>query len=287
VAGGGRGILARTWEGFAGTYVPGLPSFLFQQGGAFWTWAGRAIWVLAAAGIVLGILRRRGLAAPEAFFLLTLGMQSAWPFRDPRFALPLAALLVPFALEGGLGLLRLALERLRRPEPADLTTGEFLAALLAVLLLVPNAWFWFDVVFPRSHRPRPAFASGTHEPAGYTDTWSFNDDQYGQAAPSLGAFLAACDRIRDGEGMPEGPVLATNPRVAALLCGRTAVKAPEGATPAELAALARERGIALVLVDNFRGGGSEALRAWRDAGTGELEPAASLAGGVQVLRVRR
>ncbi|MND04403.1 hypothetical protein D3C83_246570 [compost metagenome] len=55
--------------------------------------------------------------------------------------------------------------------------------------------------------------------------------------------------------------MASNPRVAALLCGRPAVVVPADASPAALAALARERGVAVVIVDSFRGEAPAALRA--------------------------
>lgn len=276
LAGGGDGPLARAWRELVGFYLPGTPSYVFPHPGPFWEIAGWALWAPAAVGLVAGIRRRRGLAVAEGFFLAWLAMQSFWPYRDFRFALPLAALMVPFALEGAWILGK------RAPAAAWVALG------LGVALLVPNGVRYFTHWLPRSQRERPAAAPGEHEPAGFERTWWWSNDEYRQAAPALAAFLHACDLVREGaSGIPPGPVMASNPRVAALLCGRPAVKAPEGASPADLAALARETGVAVVIADGFGGGGSPALRAWRDAGTGELERIVALPGGVQVLRVRR
>jgi hypothetical protein len=288
LAEGSGGLIERTWEGLRRTYLPGSPAYLFPRRGWHWDAAGWALWMLAIAGMGWAPSKRRPFFLPEAFLLLTLLMQSAWPFRDPRFALPLAALLVPFALTGVLRLLRSLEDRLRSPDRPDLARREIATALLAAFALVPNLEFWFARVRPAAHRVPPAVAPGGHDPAGFTDTWFWSDEQFREAAPSLGSFLHACDLVRaGGDAFPPGPVLASNPRVAALLCGRPAVKAPDAASPADLAELARREGVALVLVDRFRGGGSEALRAWRDAGTGDLEEAVALPGGVRVLRAKR
>ena len=90
-----------------------------------------------------------------------------------------------------------------------------------------------------------------------------------------------------GPGFPTGPVMASNPRVAALLCGRPALPVPAGASPGALLALARERGAALVIADSFRGEVPAALRAWAEAPDGGLDVSAAVPGGVRVLRVRR
>ncbi|HEU4396035.1 MAG TPA: hypothetical protein VFS92_10755, partial [Planctomycetota bacterium] len=149
--------------------------------------------------------------------------------------------------------------------------------------------FWTHTL-PRAHREAPAIAAGGHRAAGVVDTWLRSDDDFRLLAPPLAAFLHACDVIRmsaPADGIPEGPVLASNPRVAALLCGRPAVGAPSGASPEALAALARERGAALVIVDSFRGDGPAAIRAWVDSRDGTLEPVFAVPGGVRVVRIRR
>ena len=204
-------------------------------------------------------------------------MQSAWPFLDSRFALPVAALLVPFALEGVLD----AGSRLVPARPA------LPALALGALLLLPNAHRLFTQVLPRAHRDRPAASPGEHEPAGFTDTWAWSDGQYRQAAAPLASWLHACDLVRTGalEGLPEGHVMVSNPRIGALLTGRRAVQARGDLAPAALAALAREKGVALVLVDNFAGPPSVALRRWRDAGAGDLRSLLRLPGDVEILGV--
>ena len=283
LAEGEGGLLARAWGQLVSVYLPGTPAWILPHAGWAWDALGWLLWALAVVGLVCGIARRRTGAVAEGFFLLWLAMQCAWPFRDPRFALPLAFLLVPFAIEGATLLFR------RVPEVFALDAGVA-ASLLALLCVVPNLVGYCTHVFPRAHREAPAIAGGGHRAAGVVDTWLRSDDDFRLLAPPLAAFLHACDVVRmagPGVGIPEGPVLASNPRVAALLCGRPAVGAPAGASPEALAALAREKGVALVIVDSFRGDGPAAIRAWADARDGTLEPVFAVPGGVRVVRIRR
>ena len=281
LADGEGGLLARAFGQLVSVYLPRTPGWLLPHNGWAWDALGWLLWGLAGIGLACGAIRRRGLAVAEGFFLLWLAMQCAWPFQDPRFAMPLAFLLIPFAIEGAALLLR------RVPEVFALD-GDVAVALLAALCVVPNAVRYGTHWLPRAHREAPAIAPGDHRPAGVTNTWAWSDDEFRQAAPPLAAFLHACDLVRGGApGIPDGPVMASNPRVAALLCGRPAVGAPAGASPEALAALARERGVALVLVDGFGGAGPAAIRAWAGAGDGTLEPVLAVPGGVRIVRVRR
>lgn len=277
---GGPGLLSRAFRELVENYLPRTPNFLFAPV-LPWLhpWAGILVWALALAAVLGGLLRRRALAVPEAFLLITLAMQCAWPFRDSRFALPLAALLAPLAVEAAHGLLaRFA------PRAATCATTA-----LAAVLLCPNAWVLGTLVLPHSHRVRPAAVPGSHEPASFSHTWVWTDDEFRQGAPTTAAFLHACDLVREGAipGLPEGPVMAGNPRVAALLTGRRAVQPPKGGTPGAVAERARESGVVGAVVADFGDPYAEALRGWRDARPGDLEPLLALPGGVQVFRVRR
>ncbi len=275
-AGEGIGALAsRTWSQLEAVYLPLTPAYLFPHGGPAFRIAGFLLWGLGLAAIGTGFLRRRTGALAESFFLLYLGMQAAWPFVDPRFALPLAALLPGFAAEG---LTRLADRRFPAARTAAL-------GLLAGLLLLPNLAAFATHVHPRAHRPRPA-SPGAHLPAAFADTWAWRDAEYIAAGTTRSSFLHACDVIRLGEGVfPPGPVMAANPRVAALLTGRRAVQPPRGGTAAETAAAARGAGVALVLVEEFEGPCSDALRAWCSSGGRDLVEVLALPGGVRVMRV--
>ncbi len=271
----------RAFRDLAENYIPRTRNYLAAPVLPVWiTWSGTLAWGLAAAVVVVGLLRRRTLAAAEAFFVLYLAMQCAWPFQDSRFALPLAALLAPFAVE-------MAHLLLVRFSPAP--TRSLAATAFAVVLILPNAWIFTALILPRLHRPRPAAIPGSHEPASFTETWPWTDDQYRQAAHAQVAFLHACDLVREGgiPGLPEGPVMAGNPRVAALFTGRRAVQPPKGGTPDAVAARAREAGVVAVVVPDFGDPYAEALRGWRDARRGDLDLLLALPGGVEVFRVRR
>ena len=253
---GGDSLLARGWKGFRNLYFPNTPAFAFPHPGGFWNGMGWLLWALGALGLVLGVRRRHCLAVSEIFLVAYLAMQSAWPFADPRFAIPMAALLVGFAVEaaGAIG---------RRP---------WIPIAFAALLLLPNAQRYFGLVLPRAHRERPAGAPGSHEPARIPQTWRWNDAQYAQAALPLASWLHACDEIRNGS-LPPGTVLSTNPRIAALLCGRPAVLSPPAGD--------------LVLVDAFAGSAADAVRAHRGAAASRLRPLLVLPGGVELLQVQR
>jgi hypothetical protein len=251
---GSDGLFARGWSGFRNLYFPNTPSFAFPHPGIFWNVAGWILWGLAGCALVQGFLRRRCLAVTEMFFVAYLVMQSAWPFADPRFAIPLAFLLV-----------LLSIEAVRRWPTASL--------VFALLLLLPNAQRYFGLVLPRASRECPITAPGTHEPARVPRTWTWNDDQYRQAATALASYLHACDLVREG-AYPPGTLLVSNPRVAALLCGRHAVQAPVGEA-------------ALVLVDDFAGPRSEELRKLRRTRADDFDLLLTLPGGVELLRVKR
>jgi hypothetical protein len=270
------GVLGRAWSGFSAIYFPRTPAFLFPRstvllGVPVWTVAGWVLWGTAALSLFHGLRRRRTLAVTEVFFLVYLLMQSAWPFEDPRFALPLAFLLVPFLLEE----VHRDAARLRAPAMA--------AAVAGALLLVPNGEFLVTRVLPRASRERPAAAPGDHEPARFPESWKWTDGQYAQAGLSLASYLHACDLVRadavPGAGrLPEGTLLAFNPRIASLLCGRPAVPV---ASPVDT------REVVLLLVDNFGGPPSESLRRYRDEHGRDLESLLRLPGGVELLRVKR
>jgi hypothetical protein len=281
---GSAGLLGRAWSAFRGLYFPGTPAFLFLRPGAPWNWAGVVLWVLGGTAVLEGIFRRRSFAVAEATFLATLALHCAWPHRDPRFALPTAALLAPVAIE--------QIHRFAAASDRARSAAAAVAISCAALLLAPNVERLFGLVLPRAHRARPAAAPGLHEPSRFAHTWGWSDAQYVQAAPALASFLHACDVVRDGglPGVPAadaGPVMATNPRLAALLCERRAVQPPAGAGPDAVAALVREKGVALVLVDDFAGGTSDSLRAYARERAADLEPLATLPGNVALLRVRR
>jgi hypothetical protein len=302
-SGGGEaaGLFERAWTGLRGMYLPGTPAFVFPRSWRPWgiplsTVAGLTLWGLAAVSLFEGFRRRRTLAVTEAFLLCYLAMQSAWPFSDPRFAIPLAALVVPLAVEE---IHRIALW-LKAP-------AAKIALAAAVLLLLPNAWNFATWVLPRSHRERPAAAPGDHDPASFAQSWAWNDAQFREGGVSLASFLHACDLVRandvPGAGpLPVGPILVTNPRVAALLCGRPAVQAPavdEGPLPSHgrsrivvfdptpAAEIVRREGVALVLRDWFDSRYSEGLREYTDANRSSLDSLLRLPGGVELLRVKK
>jgi len=252
---GKANLFVRGWNGFRQMYIPNTPAFAFPHPGAFWNWAGWALWAMAALGLAQGFRRRRCLAVTEMFFLAYLAMQSAWPFSDPRFAIPLAFLLVLLSIEA-------------------LGRWAVVSLVFALLLLLPNGQRYFGLVLPRASRECPINAPGTHEPARVPRTWTWNDDQYRQAATALASYLHACDLVRAG-GFPPGTVLASNPRVAALLCGRAAVPSLPG------------EGVALILVDDFAGPRSEGLRNYARGHAAELESLFTLPGEVELLRVKR
>lgn len=293
-----EGLLARGWRGLRTLYLPGTPAFVFPTswkpfGIPLTTVLGLTLWGLAAVSLFEGFRRRRCLAVTELFLLAYLAMQSAWPFADPRFAIPLAALVVP-----------LAVEEVHRIAAWMKAPAAKVALAAAALLLLPNAWFFATWVFPRSHRETPAAAPGTHDPASFAQSWTWSDAQFREGAVSLAAFLHACDLVRanyvPGAGpLPVGPILVTNPRVAALLCGRPAVRpAPDrlntvdgkvfrSTVPADTAEVVRSEGIVLVLTDFFDGGRSDAVRAYPSTYSSDLDSLLRLPGGVEILRVKR
>jgi hypothetical protein len=275
------GLLARAWAGLTRQYLPGTPSYLFPRTGWVWDAAGLLLWGLGLAAVAEGILRRRTLAVTEAFLLVYLVMQCAWPYRDTRFALPLAALLAPFALE--------TIHRLAAPLAAR---GAPVTLAVAILLVIPNAGFLVDKVLPRAHRARPAGVPGAHEPAAFADSWAWSDEQYAAAGPSLAAYLHACDLIRENRipELPDGPVLASNPRVASLLCDRPAIRprfTPIRDGLASQIVSLEVSGFTIVLADNFAGEESEHLRAFTGLSPDRWCTAVHLPGNVSVLRVRR
>ena len=278
-AGASSGLLERSWNALTTVYLAKTPAFLFPRVGPIWSGAGIVLWALGGAAILDGFRRRRTFAVAEACFLATLVVHCAWPFQDARFAIPLAALLAPFAVE--------QVHRLVSVFPRARPAAPIVAASAALLLLAPNVERLFGLVLPRAHRARPADAPGTHEPARFARTWFWSDAEYAQAAPALASFLHACDLVRQGAPGDAGPVLATNPRVAALLCGRRAVQPPAGAGPEAVADLVRGKGVALVLVAPWSDPYSEALRAYARERAADLEPLATLPGNVAILRVRR
>jgi hypothetical protein len=292
------GVLAQGWKGLRSVYLPGTPAFVFPKswrpfGIPLTTVLGLTLWGLAAVSLFEGFRRRRCLAVTETFLLAYLAMQSTWPFSDPRFAIPLAALVVP-----------LAVEEVHRVAAWLKAPAAKVALAAAALLLLPNLWFYATWVLPRSHRETPAAAPGVHDPASFAQSWTWSDAQFREGAVSLAAYLHACDLIRSGDvpgagPLPEGPILVSNPRVAALLCGRGAVQAPTVAGlwedgsydgPLDSGPVRRAvevRGVRLVLVDRFASRYSEALRFYREDHQSDLDSLLRLPGGVEILRVKK
>jgi len=272
------GLPARVLAGLRGDYLPLVPSFVLHPAGWGYDAARTVLWLPAGWGLLLGLRKRRGAAPAEVFFLAYLLLVAAWPFHDLRFAIPLAPLFVLFAFEGLGDLAR----RLAGPRVA----GTAVAAL-ALLLPLPNGWHLFAWVYPRALRETPLPGRPPHRVARYTDTWPMPDAQFLREAPRFEAFLAACDLIRRGPAgaFPPGAVLACNPRVAALLCGRPAVRPRPGAGASETAGLVAREKVRLVLVDSFPGAFSDAIRRYRVERPGELEKVLQ-AGPVEVYSVR-
>ncbi len=252
---GDASLPVRFWNALFHEYIPQLPAFVFPDAGFVWDAAGWAFWAFAIVGVVVGVSRTRRLRAPEGFALTYLTMLCAWNFSDPRFGVPLVPFLVLFVLEGATAVLAWARPALR--------VGAVIG--VGLLLLLPNAVRYSTRTRPRAARLTPVVEGAqsnlrTPDVAAFHATWGMPDAEFPQRSTTIASYLMMCAAIRDDSSAPAGPVMAANPRIAALLTGRTATTTSPTEAPSAAIARMRASGVELLLVDSFVDPRSSAVR---------------------------
>lgn len=264
-------LLPRMWANLTEVYLPDVPSYLFPFPGPAQTAIAWIAWPLAVVGAVSEFLRTRRVGTFALGSVGYLTLLCAWTHRDPRFALPLAPFLGGYAALGAAVLAAWRREPDGQASPQERKGSKLatrVATALALVFVAATATRYFTRTLPRATRPTPPLAGlpaglPAHDVAGFTESWGWDDAQFAANSPAVHAYLSITDAMRADTQLPPGPVLASNPRVAALLCARPAVAArAHAAAEATIGIVHREK-VALVLVDAFDDSGARALRLWR------------------------